>query len=261
MPPLTPSSSGRRYGYLRDIADHRDLGIASFLNLARDPHPPSVDLESFCGPVRDQGNEGSCTAHAGIGMREFLARKYQSQAPILSPSFLYYQERMLDGSLDQGDCGSYGRTVCRALNQFGVCTLGDEAYVPGQFSTAPTETQLTDGLVWKGGAYHRIANVQDMKSCLASGYVFAIGFTVYESFESIGADGLWNPSTKETVYGGHEVLAIGYNDSVNGGSFKVRNSWGPGWASSGNFWMRYADAANRNILQDAWMLHLGKKWA
>lgn len=259
MPPL-PVLSARRYGYLRDVPDHRDLGIARFPGLVG-LNPAMTDLESFCGPVRDQGNEGSCTAHAGVGMREFLARKYQGQAPVLSPSFLYYQERLLDGSLDQGDCGSYGRTVCRALNQFGACTLGEEPYTSGQFSTPPNESQLADGLLWKGGAYHRVASVSDMKSCLASGYVFAIGFTVYESFESIRADGLWHPEVRrEKVFGGHEVLAIGFDDSVNGGSFKVRNSWGPGWAASGNFWLRYEDAANPNILQDAWMIHLGRAW-
>ncbi len=261
MPPLPVLSSARRYGYLRDVPDHRDLGIASLTKLARDQHPPVVDLEPFCGPVRDQGSEGSCTAHAGVGMREFLARKYQGQTPVLSPSFLYYQERLLDESLDQGDCGSYGRTVCRALNQFGVCTLGEEPYKPGHFSESPSKEQLANGLAWKGGSYHRVGNVSDMKSCLASGYVFAIGFTVYESFEAIGADGLWNPNVKkEQVFGGHEVLAIGYNDSVNGGSFKVRNSWGPGWAASGNFWFRYREAADPNILQDAWMIHLGRAW-
>lgn len=260
MPPLAAVSSGRRYGYLRDVPDHRDFGITRFSGLAR-LNPTMVDLEPFCGPVRDQGNEGSCTAHAGVGMREFLARKYQDQEPVLSPSFLYYQERLLDGSLDQGDCGSYGRTVCRALNQFGVCALGAEPYVSGQFSTPPDEKQLADGLVWKGGSYHRVASVSDMKSCLASGYVFAIGFTVYESFEAIGADGLWNPNAKkEQVFGGHEVLAIGFDDSVNGGSFKVRNSWGPRWAASGNFWFRYIEAADPNILQDAWMIHLGRAW-
>lgn len=265
--PLSPG--GRRYGYLRDLPDSRDYLAAlnaPFDVRSRTGHmtlaPTTVtvvDLEQWCGPVRDQGAEGSCTAHAGVGMREFLAGKYESQYPILSPSFLYYQERLLDGSLDQGDCGSFGRTVCRALNQFGCCRLAEEHYVPGDFSTPPTAEQLTEGLAWKGGAYHRLTSVDDMKACLASSYVFATGFTVYESFEKIGSDGLWQPNTQtEQVLGGHEVLAIGFDDSK--GAFKVRNSWGDSWGAGGNFWLRYADAANTDILQDAWMQHLGKAW-
>ena len=261
--PVSPTT-GRKFGYLKDNIDHRDFGLSNMYislsvtgNMAK-----AVDLEKWCGPVKDQGNEGSCTAHAGTGMREFLARKWTPavDAPILSPAFLYYMERKLDGSLDQGDCGSFGRSCVMAMNQFGVCTLADEPYTPGDFSTAPTDAQLADALKWKAGSYHRVQNVQDMKSCLGSGYTFAIGFTVYESFESIGSDGLWSPSKNEGVLGGHEVLAIGYDDSVNGGSFKVRNSWGSGWGASGNFWMRYQDAADSDILQDAWMQHLGKAW-
>jgi C1A family cysteine protease len=259
--PLRLSPAGRRYGYLKDRADHRDFGIASSPVLLTSL-PASFDLESYCGAVRDQGDEGSCTAHAGVGMREFLARKYMPpSAPVLSPAFLYYVERQLDGSLDQGDCGSFGRTAMRAMNQFGICTLADEPYVPGDFSTPPTEAQLLDALTYKAGAYHRIQNVEDMKSCIASGYAFAIGFTVYESFENVGSDGLWSPDKNaEQILGGHEVLAIGYDDSVNGGSFKVRNSWSASWGASGNFWLRYSDAGDPDVLQDAWLAHLGKAW-
>src|SRR6266852_5659434 len=108
---LAPASSGRRYGYLKDQPDHRDLGISAIKLTVSGATKSKADLESFCGPVRDQGAEGSCTAHAGVGLREFLARKYEKKSPVLSPSFLYYQERKFDGSLDQGDCGSFGRTV------------------------------------------------------------------------------------------------------------------------------------------------------
>lgn len=264
MPPLTLSTSGRRYGYLADRPDWRDFGARHIPAgvVGAETAPSSVDMEPSCGPVRDQGDEGSCTAHAGVGMREFLARRYQQQSPILSPAFLYYQERLLDGTLDEGDCGSYGRTACQAMNKFGVCTLGDEAYVPGDFATAPTDAQLADAMTWKSGAYHRLATVADMKSCLASGYVFAIGFTVYQSFEALSATvPVYKPAkSDEQVLGGHEVLVIGYDDSRFDGSFKVRNSWGPSWADNGNFWIPYPVAADGDVLIDAWMQHLGKAW-
>ena len=264
--PLELSRGGRRYGAFRDTPDHRDLGMTSAPLARAEVLPPSVDLENLCGPIRDQGAEGSCTAHAGVGMREFLYRYYApyektpAESPIFSPAFLYYQERLLDGTLDQGDCGSYGRTCCRALNQFGVCLESGEPYVPGQFNIAPTAEQLAGALQFKAGAYHRIANVQDMKSCLASGYVFAIGFTVFWSFENkIGWDGLWEPdASREDVLGGHEVLVIGYDDSKQ--AFKVRNSWGPSWGASGNFWFRFSDAADTRILMDAWIQHLSGHW-
>jgi C1A family cysteine protease len=74
-------------------------------------------------------------------------------------------------------------------------------------------------------------------------------------------DGIWSPDkTTEQNLGGHEVMAIGFDDSVNGGSFKVRNSWSATWGANGNFWMRYSDAADSDILMDAWMIHLGGPW-
>lgn len=275
---LELSPAGRRYGYRKDPLDHRDFGIAT-MRFSPTVQLPRVDWEPYCGSVFDQGDEGSCTAHYGLGQRRFLAQKYQGLTYDFSPAYIYWLCLQMDAFYAKNnrwatndellafaktnkvhDEGSFGRTVCRVLNQFGACTRTAEPYVPGDFATPPNQYQLNEGLRFKSGAYHRIANVQDMKSCLASGYVFGIGFTVYESFEKIGSDGLWEPDTRESILGGHEVMVMGYDDIVNGGSFKVRNSWGPSWAASGNFWMRYSDAGNPDILMDAWMTHLGRAW-
>lgn len=267
MPELPISAGGRRYGYHKDVPDHRDFGVAPAL-LSKAVAGRYSNL-SLMGPVLDQGQEGSCTAHAAATDREFLHWKElaylgntvnPSTEGMFSPSFIYYLERQADGTLAQGDCGSYGRTSCAVLRKFGCALRADMPYVPGDLSTAPTTEQLSAATKWATGQYHRLATVDDMKSCIASGYCFRIGFTVYESFESIGSDGIWNPSTRESVLGGHEVLACGFDDQVNGGSFQVRNSWGASWGQSGNFWMRYRDAADPNVLMDAWIQHLGK-WA
>lgn len=265
MPELPLSPAGRRYGYHKDKSDHRDLGVG-FALLAKAVAGRYSNL-SLMGPVLDQGQEGSCTAHAAAADREFLHWKQMAylnnpvqptSEGMFSPSFIYYLERQSDGTLDQGDCGSYGRTSCSVLRQYGCALRADMPYVPGDFSTAPTQAQLSSATRWTTGQYHRLATVDDMKSCVASGYNFRIGFTVYESFESISANGIWSPSTSESVLGGHEVLSIGFDDSVNGGSFLVRNSWSASWGQNGNFWMRYQDAADSNVLMDAWIQHLGK---
>jgi C1A family cysteine protease len=225
-----------------------------------------MDNLDFMGPVLDQGNEGSCTAHAAAADREFLHWKEidnrgQVVAPgtegMYSPSFIYYLERQIDGTLSEGDSGSYGRTSCMALNKFGCALRSEMPYIAGDFTTAPTQAQLDGAKKWATGQYHRLATVDDMKSCIASGYNFRIGFAVYESFEAIGPNGVWSPEPSEDVLGGHEVLGIGFDDAVNGGSFLVRNSWGPKWGNYGNFWLRYSDAANSDILLDSWIQHLG----
>lgn len=266
MLPVSPA--GRRYGYQKDKPDHRDFGVRAFPFGATSTEtlPPVMDLEPWCGPVKDQKDLGACTAFAGCGMREFLFRvtDYRSdlsQAPVLSPMFLYYMERKEDGSLSDGDTGSSGRTSCKAMNTYGVCLEIEDQYSPSNFDIAPTDQQISVALKAKSGAYHRLHTVQDMRSCLVSRYVFVVGFMVYESFETkIGSDGVMPMPAKgaEAVLGGHEVLFIGYDDSKQ--AFKVRNSWGAGWGQGGNFWFPYQAVADQDILQDAWIQHLGKPW-
>jgi C1A family cysteine protease len=68
-----------------------------------------------------------------------------------------------------------------------------------------------------------------MQGCLASGYPFVFGFTVYESFESdtVAQTGIVPmPAQGEQVLGGHCVVAVGYDDTQR--RFIVRNSWGTG---------------------------------
>ena len=190
---ISISAGGRRYGALKSKPDHRDYGISNIRGLdSPSLSVPQVDWEGYCGPVKDQGDLGACTAFAGCGMREFLWRKYTryektlglASPPILSPLFLYYQERQLDGTLGEGDTGSDGRTSVRTLNQFGVCQETLDSYDISKFETPPTTEQLTEALDFKGGPYHRVYSVADMRSCLASGYAFVLCFQVYESFES-----------------------------------------------------------------------------
>ena len=96
-----------------------------------------------------------------------------------------------------------------------------------------------------------------MKGCLASGYPFVFGFTVYESFESqeVAQTGIVPmPQSTEQVMGGHAVLAVGYDDAQQ--RFIVRNSWGEGWGMHGYFTMPYAYLTDSNLSDDFWTIRL-----
>ncbi len=265
MSELPLSAAGHRYGYLRDTPDFHDLGMARLTRATSYKVQLSkVDLTKFCGPVKDQKDLGACTAFAGTGMREFIHRRYADfeqtkikTPPVFSALFLYYKEREMQDSVSD-DSGSDGRTSVRAMNQFGVCLESTDPYSTADFRRAPTVAQLAEAERFRAGAYHRIYGVDDMKSCLASQYAFVVGFTVYESFEHKGWTVMPFPTSGEQILGGHEVLFIGYDDKKE--AFKVRNSWGADWGEVGDFWFPYQAAANPNILQDAWIQHLGKPW-
>lgn len=273
MLPVSPA--GRRYGYLKDTPDYRDFGVARSL-VARPRStqpvtlPSSYSLRRWEGPIKDQDDLGACTAFSGASMFEMLCRSQLNTQPVFSPLFMYYKEREHDGVLGQGDTGSYGRSACWVMNHVGLCLEQDDAYDPAQFDAPPTDAQIAEAARFKSGAYHRLFSVDDMKSCLFSGYSFVMGFTVYQSFEGdqIEKDGLM-PVPRwgfEKIEGGHEVHVVGYDDSIlcpnaqTPGAFDIQNSWGPGWGDSGHFKMPYECAADPRVMMDAWMQHLGPAW-
>lgn len=92
-----------------------------------------------------------------------------------------------------------------------------------------------------------------MRACLASGFPFVFGFTVYDAFDTpaVAKSGVLNlPKAKERPLGGHAVMAVGYDDTVK--RFTVRNSWGPDWGRKGYFTMPYDYLADRNLSDDFW---------
>lgn len=249
--------------------DHRNYSIMSIpgIKLAE---PPSNDLHlgEFMQAVKDQKDLGACTAFAGAEDREAIAAQYEGKTVTLSPLFLYYIERQIDGEIGQ-DAGSTGQTSCQAINQFGICLESDDPYDPSQFRNAPTSEQLTAALTFKAGAYHSIYSAVDMKTCINSGYRVRVGMDVYQSFEDVGSDGLVavpDPGT-EQILGGHEVLCWGYDDSVrcpkaqSDGAFRFRNSWGTSFGLNGDFWLaQELFGANSIIEFDAKIQHLGPPW-
>jgi len=258
----------RRYDVVRDAPDHRDRGV--FRLKAPPALPLSISLEASLGPVKDQGEEGSCFAFAGAGHREFLYRnfnQYEKQRDsvpvseaVFAAQYLFYRVHEIEGTLHD-DCGGQLRSVFRSLNSTGICLEKDDPYNPAWAWKTPTAAEDVEAGGFEAGAYHRLSSVDDMKSCLASGYTFVAGFAVHASFESknwLESGVMPVPSASEAVLGGHAVLFFGYDDERQ--AFHVRNSWGAGWCLGGNFWFPYRVAADADILWDAWMQHLGKAW-
>ncbi len=89
-------TSNRRYGGLPDVPDQRDhLYAAPVVHLAK--LPAKADLRSHCPPVYDQGQLGSCTAHAIACAIQFERRKQKLKPAFVSSRlFIYYNERVME---------------------------------------------------------------------------------------------------------------------------------------------------------------------
>ncbi len=222
--------------------------------------PPSVDLRGGCPAIYDQGELGSCTANAIAAAVEFDQRK-QSLPQLFTPSrlFIYYNERALEGTIPT-DSGAMLRDGIKAVASAGACPETMWPYVENSFAERPPAPCFKIGKTHPAVSYSRVAqDLGQMKACLAAGYPFVLGFTVYESFESdaVAHSGVAEmPDASETALGGHAVMAAGYDDAS--GRFLVRNSWGAGWGMGGYFTIPYAYLTDSNLADDFWTIRLVK---
>ncbi len=230
----------RRYGWIPDLPDHRDRLYSAPVETLQSL-PSQADLRPGCPPVYDQGELGSCTANAIAGGLEFLQLK-EGLAPVFTPSrlFIYYNERAMEGTVAT-DSGASLRDGIKSVGAQGAPPESDWPYDVAQFAEQPPQSAYQAAVKSKALLYYSLLQqLNQLRACLASGYPFAFGFTVYESFEGqeVRQTGVVSmPGYAEGVVGGHAVLAVGYDDAS--GRFLVRNSWGPGWGQGGYFTIPY----------------------
>lgn len=247
----------QRYGWIPDLPDQRDRLYSAPVETLQSL-PAQVDLRPGCPPVYDQGDLGSCTANAIAGGLEFLQIKEQL-SPVFTPSrlFIYYNERAIEGTVDS-DSGASLRDGIKGVASQGAPPESDWPYDVSLFAEQPPESAYQAAVSYKALLYFSLLQqLNQLRACLASGYPFAFGFTVYESFEGpdVRQTGVVSmPTYAEAVVGGHAVLAVGYDDASS--RFLVRNSWGPDWGQGGYFTMPYAYLTEPSLANSFWTLRV-----
>ncbi|HJY83522.1 MAG TPA: C1 family peptidase [Candidatus Binatia bacterium] len=253
-------------GWIPDLPDHRDHRYSAPLQILA-ALPTKVDLRPQCPPVYDQLHIGSCTANAIAGAIEFdrLKQKLQDFTP--SRLFIYYNERAMEHTVNS-DSGAYIRDGVKSVARLGDCPEDQWPYDGNPYPTQPgfpANERLTqrppqscyaNALKYKAVSYQRVARtLSQMKGCLASGYPFVFGFTVYESFMSDEVARTGDapmPASTEQVEGGHAVLAVGYDDATQ--RFIFRNSWNTTWGAKGYGTIPYAYLLDENLSDDFWTI-------
>ncbi len=244
------------YGWVPDLPDQRDHLYAAPVERLTSL-PASADLRAQCPAVYDQGQLGSCTANAIAGAVEF--DRLKQKLPDFMPSrlFIYWNERNMEGTVSS-DSGAQIRDGIKSVAKLGVCPERDWPYDVTKFVQKPPAQAYQDARLDRAVAYQRLVqNLNQMKGCLASGYPFVFGFTVYSSFESDQVAQTGDapmPAPSEQQIGGHAVLAVGYDDSTQ--RLLVRNSWGPTWGRQGYFTLPYAYVTQPSLASDFWTVRL-----
>jgi C1A family cysteine protease len=144
----------------------------------------------------------------------------------------------------------------RSVVNLGACSEAEWPYQVNNFAGKPSPACYADAKTDLVTRYARVDQTLDgLRDCLASGFPVVFGFTVYESFDTdaVAENGVMPmPKTHEKVFGGHAVLAVGFDDARQ--QFIVRNSWGPYWGNGGYFRMPYAYAMDEDLADDFWQI-------
>lgn len=235
-----------RYNWLRSPTDLNDHAYRRTGAKVHD----RMNLSPLMGAFYDQGQEGSCTGNA-------LARVCKFLWPGFEPSreFIYDNELITEHNLGH-DAGAYGRDGVKSLAKIGVCPEKDWPYRGKVSRVKPPAQAYADAAAHKIKEYMALHTIEDMLDCLASGFPFVFGLTVFDSFESeaVAKSGIVPiPKAGEKEAGGHEIVGSGAD--VPNRMLKIDNSWGGHWGDHGSAWIPFDYITNRKIgADDIWTL-------
>lgn len=232
------------------------------------------DLRQWCSPIEDQGQLGSCTAHAGVGLYEYFERRAFGKYIDGSRLFLYKVTRNL--LKWEGDDGAYLRTTMGAMAMFGIVPEKYWPYQEHRFNEEPSAFLYSYAQNFQALLYYRLdvqgvtkdRLLERIKQHLRMGLPLIFGFTCYTSLDTGDHGNIPFPDRNEEVEGGHAVMAVGFDDrkeitNCNNpkiktkGAILIRNSWGTEWGDKGYGWLPY-EYVLAGIADDWWSMTKGE---
>ena len=200
--------------------------------------------------VKNQGGWGTCYQNALTSTIESLMQQAGHAIAPLSRLQSYYDTRELQGTLGS-DSGSIGYMVLAAAQGSGIAPESMWGYSSDHlYSKAPTQVYAAASQM-QVATFRSIYNFtsaevqrDNVLEYLSQGKSVIAGFHIRQYFyDEHGPLSQQNSDGLGDRLGGHAVQIVGYDASIDGGSYIVKNSWGTGWGDNGYGTINYKQMA------------------
>ena len=216
--------------------------------------PPSVDLRNDFSTIRNQGNQGACSAFSLVSVIEYFLSKILKKKTDLSEAFVYYNARDINHATDE-DEGTNFHDIIQSIRDNGVCVEELCPYNPDVYNEKPSEEAYTEATGRKITEAKNVGiNVNDVKSALAQGFPVVISARAFDTYLTNANGVLRTPTDKELEdeTKNHAMVICGYTDRE--GFFIVRNSWGTAFGDNGYCYLPYEYFRTPNAINQAYVV-------
>lgn len=215
------------------------------------PLPPSWDsrAHNIVGPVKDQGQCGSCWDFSGTGIIEVAFNKAGIGG---GPNEFILSEEYTLCCYRNGQCqGDDNTTVLDWATAHGLpltSAYGPYKAAPAACAYRPS-MQLYQPDDWgfaDATGHAGVTPTQDIKAAIMNYSAVGCGIAADNAFENHPAGSVFTGSGATQI--DHDVILVGWDDATN--SWILRNSWGAAWCERG--YIRITYGANAVGTESVW---------
>lgn len=221
----------------------------------------NVTLRAEAGPILDQGPIGSCMENALVSAIDIAMRIAGHEIAPLSRMQSYADTRDVQNSFST-DSGSAPEVTLDLAASKGLAFESSWAYDASLLYVHPTQNVVDEAAQHRALGWEQIHFSQtaygfrdSIAGLLDQGKPVIFGFHPHAYFfnEHGPLDQQINFGT-DSMDVGHAVVIVGVDDTLNGGSYIVKNSWGTGWGDGGYGTIKYTQFGPNSDLIGAYAL-------